>query len=87
MDIFEKLKNGVPVDMMSEEYQPVIKELNRANIALYHINHTEPMSDGNKEAMDELFGGSYPEGRSVADDWWEICDYQAQFYCDVHWRH
>ena len=65
MNIFEKLKHGVPVDMMSEEYQPVIKELNRANIALYHINHTEPMSDGNKEAMNELFGGAYPDGLTV----------------------
>ena len=26
MDVFEKLKNGEPVDMMSEEYGPAITE-------------------------------------------------------------
>ena len=35
MDVFEKLKNGEPVDMMSEEYGPAITELHRADKALY----------------------------------------------------
>ena len=40
MDVFEKLKNGEPVDMMSEEYRPAITELHRADKALFHLNHT-----------------------------------------------
>lgn len=33
MDIFEKLKSGEPVDMMSEEYRPVLEEaLNRLKV-------------------------------------------------------
>ena len=36
MNIFEKLKNGEPVDMMSEEYLPAIAELQRADKALFH---------------------------------------------------
>ena len=31
MNVFEKLKNGDPVDMMSEEYRPAIEELHRAD--------------------------------------------------------
>ena len=31
MNVFEKLKNGESVDMMSEEYRPAIAELHRAD--------------------------------------------------------
>ena len=65
MDIFEKLKSGEPVDMMSEEYQPVIEELHRADKALFHVNHSEPNSEERNTALDELFDGSYPEGLGV----------------------
>ena len=41
MNIFEKLKHGDPVDMMSEEYRPAVVELHRADRALFHLNHTE----------------------------------------------
>ena len=51
MNIFEKLRSGAPVDMMTEEYQPVIQELIRANKALYHVNHTEPGTPENAEAL------------------------------------
>ena len=30
-NIFEKLKSGAPVDMMSEEYMPAIEELQRSD--------------------------------------------------------
>ena len=60
MDIFEKLKSGEPVDMMSEEYGPAIEELIRADKALFHINHAEPGSDEQKKAFEELFDGRYP---------------------------
>ena len=42
MNIFEKLKHGDPVDMMSEEYRPAVVELHRADRALFHLNHTAP---------------------------------------------
>ena len=65
MDIFEKLKSGAPVDMMSQEYQPAVTELVRANLALYHINHTPPMSEEHRAAFQELFDGTYPTGLTV----------------------
>ena len=57
MDIFEKLRSGEPVDMMSAEYEPAIEELLRADTALFHLNHAEPRSEEQKKAFDELFGG------------------------------
>ena len=45
LEIFEKLKKGEPVDMMSEEYRPAIIELQRADIALFRVNHSEPGSE------------------------------------------
>lgn len=60
-NIWEKLKAGEAVDMMSQEYIPVIEELQRANKALYHVNHTEPYSDEQKEAWEEFYDGSSPQ--------------------------
>ncbi len=65
MDIFEKLRSGEPVDMMSAEYEPAIEELLRADTALFHLNHAEPRSEEQKKAFDELFGGKFPEGVNV----------------------
>ncbi|MCR5663071.1 MAG: sugar O-acetyltransferase [bacterium] len=65
MDIFEKLKSGEPVDMHSPEYAPVIDELFRADKALFHLNHSEPRSDAQKAAFDELFQGKYPNGLAI----------------------
>ncbi len=61
MNIFDKLKNGEPVNMMSEEYQPAIAELLRADKALFHLNHAEPGSEAQKKAYDELFEGTMPQ--------------------------
>ena len=36
MNIFEKLRSGEPVDMMSEEYRPAVAELHRSDKALFH---------------------------------------------------
>ena len=57
MDIFDKLKSGEPVDMMSEEYRPAIDELHRADRALFRLNHTEPYTEQWTEALDDLFDG------------------------------
>ena len=65
MDVFEKLRSGDPVDMMSEEYRPAIDELLRANLALYHLNHTEPTNDNMAKGLDELFDGHDHSGLTI----------------------
>ena len=45
MSIFEKLKNGEPVDMMSGEFRPAVTEIHRADRALSHLNHAEPQTE------------------------------------------
>ena len=65
MNIFEKLRNGVPVDMMSEEYRPAITELQRADKALFHLNHAEPQSEEWSQAFSELFEGEVPANTVV----------------------
>ena len=57
MNVFEKLKNGESVDMMSEEYRPAIEELLRADRALFHLNHAEPQTEAWQNAFTELFDG------------------------------
>ena len=61
MDIFERLRAGEAIDMMSEEYRPAIAELNRANLTLYRVSHTEPIPEKLNPALQDLFDGSYPE--------------------------
>ena len=65
MNVFEKLQNGEPVDMMSEEYRPAIAELHRADLALFHLNHASPRSADQKKAFEELFDGPVPEGLGI----------------------
>ena len=65
MNVFEKLKNGESVDMMSEEYRPAIEELLRADRALFHLNHAEPQSEEQKRAFEEFFDGPMPEELSI----------------------
>ena len=65
MDIFEKLSNGEPVNMMSEEYLPAISELQRADKALFHLNHAEPHTEEWKQVLCELFDGEVPEGLGI----------------------
>ncbi len=65
MNVFEKLKNGDPVDMTSEEYRPAIAELMRADRALFQLNNAEPQSEEQKKAFEELFDGPMPEGLGI----------------------
>jgi len=65
MNMYEKLRSGEPVDMMSEEYRPVITELHRTDKALFHLNHAEPQSEEWNRAFRELFDGEVPEGLGV----------------------
>ena len=57
MDIFKKIRNGEAVNMLSDEYLPAIEELKRANIALYHVNRSEPGSEQMEKAFADLFKG------------------------------
>ena len=65
MNVFEKLKSGEPVDMLSPEYRPAIDELRRADLALFHLNHTEPTQENVAKALDELFDGHDHSGLAV----------------------
>ena len=65
MDIFEALKAGEPVDMLSEAYRPCIAELHRANKALFYLNHAEPGTEGWQRAWRDLFDGHTPEEAAV----------------------
>lgn len=65
MNIFDKIRNGDPVSMYSEEYRPVVEELHRADTALFHVNHSEPRSAEREAAMNELFCGKVPEGLGI----------------------
>lgn len=55
--IFEKLKSGKPVDMASEEYVPAVRELQRADTALFHLNHAEPRTEEWEKCRRALFQG------------------------------
>jgi len=65
MDVFEKLRKGEPVSMTSDIYKPVIEELNRANISLFHLNHTEPVPEKLNIAFQDLFQGKFPKNVNI----------------------
>ena len=65
MNVFEKLKNGEAINMRSPEYAPVIEELYRTDLALFHLNHAQPRSDEQRTAFKELFDGPLPEGLRI----------------------
>ena len=65
MDVFEKLKNGIAVDMHSEEYRPCVEELHRTYKALHRINQAEPLSQEQADAMKDLFDGNVPESLGI----------------------
>lgn len=60
MNIYEKLRSGQPVDMLSEEYQPVIQQLIKTNNDLFELNHTAPNSVELQTKFNKLFDGDYP---------------------------
>lgn len=54
MDIFEKMRTGVPVDMYTEEYRPVIEYLLRTRKYCFKINHTEPDDPQLRHLIEEM---------------------------------
>lgn len=65
MNVFEKLRAGVPVNMHSEEYRPCVEELHRTYKALHRLNGAEPLSEEQKAAFEDLFDGEYPESLGI----------------------
>ncbi len=65
MNIWDKLKSGEAVDMMSEEYAPVVEELFRVDTALYHINHTAPRSEEQQQAWNKFYDGEVPKDVAI----------------------
>lgn len=61
MEIFEKLRSGIPVDMHSAEYRPVIEALHKNARILHHLNAAEPNSEEQQHWIAELFDGNPPE--------------------------
>lgn len=59
--VFEKIKNGQPVDMTTSEYYPAIEELHRTEKVLFQLNHTMPHSQAWKNLLQELFQGTLPD--------------------------
>ncbi len=62
MDIFERIRNGEAVDMHSADYRPCVEELHRTYKALHRLNSAEPLSQEQKDALDDLFSGEAPAG-------------------------
>lgn len=62
MNVFEKLKSGIAVDMHSEEYRPCVEELHRTYKALHRLNSAEPLSQEQTDALNDLFAGESPAG-------------------------
>ena len=60
-DIFEKIHNGDPVNMTSPDYRPVADELERADRALYDLNHTKRHTEEQAAAWNALFEGNAPQ--------------------------
>jgi acetyltransferase-like isoleucine patch superfamily enzyme len=59
--IFEKLRSGAPVNMMEEEYKPVIAYLQKANRMNFRINNTVPTTNNLRPLEEEFFEGRLDE--------------------------
>ena len=53
-NIFERLRNGDPVNMFEEEYGEAILHMNKTQMLCFKINHTEPDFNTLKPLFDEM---------------------------------
>lgn len=60
-NIFEKLQAGMPVDMMDEEYKPVIEYMHKTNLLNFRINSTIPTMNNLRALEKEFFDGNLDE--------------------------
>ena len=67
MNIYERAKNGEPIDMRTdEEYKAVcIPEMKRSRTLCHKINQLEPYSDEIRPLLDELFEGRLPASSNI----------------------
>lgn len=60
-NIFEKLRFGAPVNMMDEEYMPVIEYIQKTNLLNFRINNTVPTTNNIKSLEEKFFEGNLDE--------------------------
>ena len=66
MNIYEKAKAGLPVDMRSEEYQTVaVPELKRSRTICHELNMLPPYDIKVRELFDHLFEGRLPKSSTI----------------------
>jgi hypothetical protein len=53
-NIFDKLRNGVPVNMMDDEYMPVIEYMQQTNLLNFRINNTVPTMNNLRPLEEEI---------------------------------
>ena len=57
MDIFEKLRSGVDVDMATPEYAEAIQHMTECNNLCFKINTSEPKAEVIRPLEEQLFAG------------------------------
>ena len=65
MNVFEKLKNGISVDMASEEYKPAFEHIMFAARKCHEINSITTDSEKFKPLPDESFEGRFPKNSCI----------------------
>ncbi len=67
MDIYERAKAGLPIDMRTDtEYHEVCgPEMVRSRTLCHKINQCEPYDDIVRKLLDELFEGRLPESSNI----------------------
>ena len=60
-DVFEELKAGEPVDMMSETYLPAIEHMTQTRKLCFRINQSEPDSPELPELLGQMLTQPLPE--------------------------
>jgi acetyltransferase-like isoleucine patch superfamily enzyme len=60
-NIFDKLRNGVPVNMMDDEYMPVIEYMQQTNLLNFRINNTVPTMNNLRPLEKKFFEGNIDE--------------------------
>jgi acetyltransferase-like isoleucine patch superfamily enzyme len=57
-NIFDKLRSGVPVNMMDEEYAPAIEYMQKTTLLNFRINNTVPTTNNLRPLEEEFFAGN-----------------------------
>jgi acetyltransferase-like isoleucine patch superfamily enzyme len=60
-NIFDKLRSGVPVNMMDEEYMPAIEYMQKTTLLNFRINNTVPTTANLRPLEEEFFDGGLDE--------------------------